>query len=216
MWANSVWGFLSLGISFALFRLSMLWTTGHEELAHFSTYSAIACFLFCGLTAVWPVGVRFFGMGKLRSALRIEIGHDDRYVESKSYNIYNVMKTVSVGIKNTGDSYISNCKVTYSTRDSNDSGKVDGWHRDGPFTLNPGEERYLSLAAYNEPIPPHPVGVAERIRLSAPPSGSFWHPPTLHAHGGLVTIRVESKEIPPCEENCRIWTVEGILHWEKV
>lgn len=149
-----------------------------------------------------------------KPGLSIVIGHDGHYVSAQSHNVYNVMKTVSVGVKNTGEVFLSNCKLSYEARDK-DGGEPQKWHADGPFSLNVGEERYVSLGAYDEPVPPHPIG-ADYIGLAAPPSGTFWHPPAFSSQGGVVTITAASAESKPCKTMCRLWVSEGKLHWEKV
>lgn len=146
--------------------------------------------------------------------LSIVIGHDGHYVTAKNYNIYNTMKTVLVGLKNTGGTYLTNCKLEFEVRNK-DTNTPERWLRTlESFSLNQGEEKYIDVAAYNEPIPPHPAsGIV--IQLSAPPSGNFWRPPTLSKSGGVVVLIATSAESRPCEVVLRLWVEDEKLHWEK-
>jgi hypothetical protein len=45
MWANSVWGLFGLGITFLLARISMIWSTGHEEWGPRFICAAIICYI---------------------------------------------------------------------------------------------------------------------------------------------------------------------------
>jgi TIR domain-containing protein len=145
--------------------------------------------------------------------LAIIVGQDGPYVETASHALYNVRKTVSIGVKNIGDTYLTNCKV-HLAAPYPETGKPERWLLDGPFSLNQGEERYIAVAAYNEPVPPHPQS-AEMIRLSAPPSGTFWRPPEMPASGGVLTIHAASAESRPCEVICKLWVADGSLRWQK-
>jgi len=100
-----------------------------------------------------------------------------------------------------------------ATRANN--GIRETWLRDGPFSLAIGEERYLSVVTYNEPISPQ-TAPENWIRLSALPSGNFWSPPMLPAAGGAVTLTATSAESRERRMICKFWAKEGKLHWEVV
>ncbi|WP_322101788.1 ATP-binding protein [Paraburkholderia sp. J41] len=144
--------------------------------------------------------------------LSILIGKDGHYVETQRHNDVNITKTVLVGIKNTGNTYLTNCKVFFETIGTN-AKSPERWLREGAFSLNPGEERLVSLAMYGEPISPMQPGL-DWISLPAPPSGNFWRPPTLSKDGGAVTITATSLESAPCAAICKLWIRENKLHWE--
>jgi hypothetical protein len=105
----------------------------------------------------------------------VEIGHSfqilsgtGRPFEEVAVNEHGVHRTISLGIKNIGARKISNCKF-YRTYVSslNDKEKV---FLDGPFSLDPNEVRYVSVAMFNETkdLP----GSNHLIGLSMPP-GAF-------------------------------------------
>jgi len=146
--------------------------------------------------------------------LRIVVGHDGHYETAKNYNVYNTMKTVLIGLKNTGGIYLTNCKLELEIRNE-DTNVPERWLRTlESFSLNQGEEKYIDVASYNEPIPPHPAsGIV--IQLSAPPSGNFWRPPTLPKDGGAVTLIASSAESRSSELVLRLWVKDEKLNWEK-
>ena len=146
--------------------------------------------------------------------IRLVFGQDGPYVETNSFNSINVRKTVCVGVRNAGTKYLSNCKLMFEARRPED-GEPERWLRDGPFSLNVGEERYLSVAAYNEPISSQTTS-ENWIMLSAPPSGNFWRPPMIPTTGGAVTLTATSAESRECKSICKFWVTGGKLYWERV
>ncbi|MCA8075986.1 AlbA family DNA-binding domain-containing protein [Burkholderia cepacia] len=146
--------------------------------------------------------------------LSIMIGQDGRYVEVHKHNTVNITKTVLVGIKNTGNAYLTNCKIHFEATGAN-AVSAERWLRVDAFSLNPGEERLVSLAMYGEPISSEQPGL-DWISLSAPPSGNFWRPPTLPKVGGVVTITATSLECAPCTALCKLWIDGSKLKWEKI
>ncbi|WP_186178597.1 AlbA family DNA-binding domain-containing protein [Burkholderia gladioli] len=144
--------------------------------------------------------------------LSILIGKDCHYVDTQRHNDVNITKIVLVGIQNTGNTCLTNCKVFFEATGTS-AKKPEKWLREGAFSLNPGEERLVSLAMYGEPILPTQPGL-DWISLPAPPSGNFWRPPTLSKDGGVVTITATSLESAPCTAICKLWICENKLHWE--
>lgn len=61
MWANTCWGFLSLSVAFALARLAMIWTTGHEEWGPILIWAAAVCGLLSIICFLWPILSRHEG-----------------------------------------------------------------------------------------------------------------------------------------------------------
>jgi hypothetical protein len=55
MWANTCWGFLTLTVGFALARLSMIWTVGHEEWGPRLLWAAGICFVLSMSCFLWPL-----------------------------------------------------------------------------------------------------------------------------------------------------------------
>lgn len=146
--------------------------------------------------------------------LSIVVRTDGHYVEAQRHNAINISKTVLIGIKNTGNSYLTNCKVYFEATGMNAS-SPEKWLRLDAFSLNPEEEKLVSLAMYGEPISKDVAGL-NWISLSAPPSGNYWSPPALPKDGGVVTITATTLESAPCTAICRLWVEENRLKWEKV
>jgi hypothetical protein len=151
---------------------------------------------------------------KDKSEIALVFGREGPYVETSSFNSVNVRKTVCVGVKNVGETYLSNCKLMFEARRP-DNEVSERWLRDGPFSLNAGEERYLSVSAYNEPISEQ-TAPENWIMLSAPPSGNFWRPPMISAAGGAVTLTATSAESRECRVICKFWAKGGRFYWEEV
>lgn len=148
------------------------------------------------------------------SRIDIVVGHDGHYVDAKNFNVYNTMKSVSVGIKNVGGTYLTNCKLLTKAINA-ETNSVEEWTNTiDSFSLNQGEEKFISVAYYNEPIPPHPPSNVG-IQLSAPPNGNFWRPPTLPKEGGAITLIASCAESSPCEAVLRLWVENERLRWEK-
>jgi hypothetical protein len=150
----------------------------------------------------------------LHPELSLTFGHDGHYVETNSYNSVNIRKTACVGVKNAGNALLSNCKLMFEARRT-DGKPPEAWLRDGPFSLSVGEVRYLSVAAYNEPVSPETIP-EQWIQLSAPPSGTHWRAPMLPSSGGAVTLLATSAESRECQTICRFWANNGKFHWEEV
>lgn len=146
--------------------------------------------------------------------INIVIGKGGLYEHKKSSNLYTVTHTASIGVRNEGAAYLSNCKLHCEIMDS-DINNSKRWLREDTFTLNIGEERYVSLASYNEPIPPQPKG-GDTIQLHAPVgSGYGGFLPTLPIKGGALTITASCAESTSCEAICKLWVVNGKLNWEQ-
>lgn len=184
-------------------------------------FYGIAAVLFAFL--IWPLVTKWRCHSTFlpfinRSALTIIIGHDGPYVETNStLNAVNIFKTVNVGVRNTGNTHLSNCKLTYEAIGESrikNKGEPEQWLREGPFDLYPGKEKRLSLAYYNEQKNPDAQPDAW-IRLSGAPGGTFWSPPMLPASGGAVTLLATSDESPQCEVSCKLSVKDGTLKWER-
>jgi hypothetical protein len=148
-----------------------------------------------------------------KSEIALVFGYDGHYVEADSHNSINIMKSVCVGVKNAGTTHLSNCKLKFEARRADDA-TPEIWLRDGPFSLSVGEERYLGVAFYNEPISPQTIPETW-IRLSAPPSGNFWQPPRIPVSGGAVTLIATSADCRECRTILKLWANEGKLYWEE-
>lgn len=66
MWANSCWGFLGLAVTFFLARLSMMWTTGHEEWGPRLEYMAVICSVLTVGFFLWPQLKKMFSPWNIR------------------------------------------------------------------------------------------------------------------------------------------------------
>ena len=153
-------------------------------------------------------------LDRSKAEIKLVFGTEGPYIEIGTFNSTNIRKTVCVGVKNIGNKYLSNCKLKFEALRQHD-GLPETWHRDGPFSLNVGEERYLSVAAYNEPISSQTTPEAW-IMLSALPSGTFWRAPMIPAAGGAVTLTATSSESRECKAICKFWVADGKLYWEPI
>jgi hypothetical protein len=149
----------------------------------------------------------------IAAQLVIIIGCDGHYVEAGNF-VHGLVRTVFIGAKNIGNTYLSNCKVEFSAIDQEQKIPVK-WLRDGPFSLNQGEERYISLASYIEPLTTGTKGAAS-IQLRQQADGTWFHPPVIPIAGGVVTITATSAESRPDEAICKLRVNNGKLNWEKV
>jgi hypothetical protein len=123
-------------------------------------------------------------------------------------NQHGVHHTIFVGVKNVGAKKVTNCNVyrTYLAF-TNDSGKS---LLDGPFSLDPNEIRYFSVAMFNETKDlPHATHL---IGLSIPP-GAFGagvmvpRLPPDRRH--IVTFTVESVDTADAVLHCELWIDEA-------
>jgi hypothetical protein len=146
--------------------------------------------------------------------LSIIIGNDGRYVDVQKHNATNVTKTLLMGVKNTGNAFLTNCKIYFEATDIN-ADRPERWLRVEAFSLRPDEEKLISFAMYGEPISSEQAGL-DWISLPATPSGNFWRPPMLPKNGGVVTITASSLECAPCTALCRLWVDGGRLKWEQI
>nr|WP_198980095.1 hypothetical protein [Herbaspirillum sp. ASV7] len=212
MWLTAMWGFLGLAAGTGLTWVSMY---GSQE--KWGSVLIVTTSLL-GLATLFCFVMMLLGIVRKRShggpKMELLVGQEGPYVETRSHNIYNLSKTVLIGVKNSGSTLLTNCKLEFEATDK-DSAKQQTWHRDGPFSLNIGEERLISLAMYGEPVPPHPQGT-DRIQLSALPSSYLWRAPALPLAGGVVKVIAFSSETPPCELYCKLWVENEKLKWERL
>jgi hypothetical protein len=145
--------------------------------------------------------------------MEIVVGKNNGYEDKSHTTLYTLMHVMLVGIKNSAGGLLSNCRVYCEVEVA--EGKKEKFLCENTFSLNAGEERYVHVARYNEPVPPHPINQAEVIRLSAPPSGTFWQPPTIPAAGGIIKLIATSAECPECKVVCRVWVRDGRFQWER-
>jgi hypothetical protein len=54
MWANSVWGLFGLGVTFAMARLGMIWTSGHDWIGPWLTRASVICFALSVIVLFYP------------------------------------------------------------------------------------------------------------------------------------------------------------------
>jgi hypothetical protein len=129
-------------------------------------------------------------------------------------NQHGIHRTISIGAKNVGSKKVSNCNL-YRVYVENDSQKT---LLDGPFSLDPNETRYVSIASFNEtkatPDIDHLIG------LSLPPGafGAGVMVPRLTVNGRhVVSFAVESTDTGNAKLHCELWVDEsGKLRLEAV
>jgi hypothetical protein len=131
-------------------------------------------------------------------------------------NQHGIHRTISLGAKNVGSKKISNCSFyRIYLASTNDSQKTV---LDGPFSLDPNETRYVSIAMFNEtkdmPDIDHLIG------LSLPPGGfgAGVMVPRLTTNGRhVVSFAVESTDTGSAVLHCELWVDEaGKLRLEPV
>jgi hypothetical protein len=128
--------------------------------------------------------------------------------ENVVVNEYGVLRTISIGVKNIGSKKITNCTF-YRTYVSsmNDNEKV---LLDGPFSLDPAETRYISIAMFNETKDlPHATHL---IGLSLPP-GAFgagvMQPRLFPDRRHVVSFAIESPDASDATLHCELWVDES-------
>ena len=81
-------------------------------------------------------------------------------------NQHGIHRTIFIGVKNVGSKKVSNCNFyRVYVAHNNDSKKT---HLDGPFSLDPNETRYISVAMFNETK--GPPNIEHLIGLSSNPA----------------------------------------------
>lgn len=140
------------------------------------------------------------------NSLRILTGDGAPFVEI-AVNKYGEHRTISVGVTNVGSKRISNCKFyrTYvQFTDDNQKTMLDG-----PFSLDPAEIRYISIAMFNEtkdlPHADHLIG------LSMPPEAAGYgvmapRLPPDRRH--VVSFIAELPDSKDAELHCQLWVDE--------
>ena len=83
-------------------------------------------------------------------------------------NQHGTHRTIFIGVKNVGSKKVSNCNFyrTYLSFKNNSQKTL----LDGPFSLDPDEPRYVSIALFNEALTT-PIS-DQQISLSVPPGGN--------------------------------------------
>jgi hypothetical protein len=84
--------------------------------------------------------------GTVATPLRVIVGTAGNYVEAKNVNLYGIRRTVQVGVRNDGNSLLSNCKLLGKTIDPK-TGAVEEWQLTADtFSLNSDEQKYIAVA----------------------------------------------------------------------
>jgi hypothetical protein len=123
-------------------------------------------------------------------------------------NQHGIHRTIYIGVKNIGSKKVSNCNFyRLYLAFTNDSQKT---LLDGPFSLDPGETRYVSIAMFNEtkdmPNIDHLIG------LSLPPAafGVGIMVPRLTTNGRhVVSFAAESTDTGNAVLHCELWVDEA-------
>jgi hypothetical protein len=141
------------------------------------------------------------------NSLRILTGTEEPF-DKIDVNEYGVHHTISIGVTDTGSKKISDCKFyrTYIAF-TNDHQKT---LLDGPFSLDPNERRYVSIAMFNEtkdlPHANHLIG------LSMPPNAfgaGIMQPQLPPDRRHVVSFVAESQNSKDAVLHCELWVDEG-------
>jgi hypothetical protein len=155
----------------------------------------------------------------IRDALRIVFGASGPFETKKAAGLYKTNHTFAVAVENSHPArFISNCKLFLNIANENDGARQDYW-LDGPFTLNPTEQRIREIVRYLEPstISKHS---SDFIQLLIPIGNGFgvgygW-PWRLPVGTYLFSLKAISMETAPVEVTCKIWIDDEFkLHFEK-
>jgi hypothetical protein len=140
------------------------------------------------------------------NALRILTGTGERF-DKIEVNKYGEHHTIFVSVTNVGSKRISNCKF-YRTyiRFTDDHQKT---FLDGPFSLDPGESRDISIAMFNEtkelPHADHSIGLS----MSPGALGADIMSPRLPIdRRHVVSFVAESPDSKEAVLHCQLWVDE--------
>ncbi len=152
-----------------------------------------------------------------QNALQIILGSGGHYECRENSGRYMTHHVFSVGIKNVDrGNFLSNCKVYLNIANETGTERKD-YLLDGPFTLNPTEERYIAIVSYREPatVSKH---AGDFIQMHVPVgfaygAGYGW-PWRLPVGAYTFSLWAISKETSRSSLACKIWVVDGKLHFE--
>jgi hypothetical protein len=149
-----------------------------------------------------------------KKSLSIFIGKGEPF-EKIEVNRHGTHRTIFIGVKNVGSKKISNCNFyRIYVAHNNDSRKT---LLQGPFSLDPNEIRYVSIAMFNER---DTSNIEHLIGLSAHPAafGAGIAPIRLTVTGHhAVSFAAESTDTGNAVLHCELWAGEdGKLRMEPV
>ena len=151
----------------------------------------------------------------LPGSLQIAIGEGEPF-DRVVVNEFGVHHTIAVAVKNVGHGKIINCTF-YRTYISslNDKEKV---LLDGPFSLDPNERHYISIADFNEtkdlPHANHLIGLAMN---PAEFGAGVTVPRLIPNRRHIISLAAESSDASTVELHCELWVDEnGKLRAAKV
>lgn len=163
-----------------------------------------------------------FVKSKLRKALtartgkpklRIIVGQGACYFDLQKF-ANNEMKIALIGIKNAGDINLTSCKVYFEFLDPKTNIPQE-WLREDLSHLDCGQEWRVSVAAYNEPIPPHRQDY-NPIRFSMKPGPTWGVMPPISHGSGVIKIKAVSAQSAPVETSVHLWIDGEKLKWEEL
>jgi hypothetical protein len=150
--------------------------------------------------------------GPARAAqLKITIDESGPYHATRSRNLYQIKRTYSVKVENTGASRTAhNCKVhLLSIRPTTDY--TGPWLLEEGFSLAAGDHKFVPIVRYGEAFDPKTYDCADSFIEILPASPMQ---PTLDKVGvHSLTLRVTGVEAAPSDFDCNVWVSEdGRLH----
>ncbi len=144
-------------------------------------------------------------------ALQIKTGTDGEFQNTEA-TPYRITRTHRVAVENTGDGFVSNCKlhVTYFLYDKQLSALLED-----TFTLQSGEKRYIDVVSYGEGIAGHDSDTDIRICAPLAPvyDGGIIRLPLTSQ---MLILRATSTESQPHEVKCLAWIGQGQLRFEEI
>jgi hypothetical protein len=155
----------------------------------------------------------------IQQSLRIIVGTGAPFETRKSAGLYKTSHTFSVAVHNSHPArFVSNCKLFLNIVNETDGGRQDYW-LDGPFSLNPSEQRFREVATYLEPatVSKH---AGDFIQLLIPVNAGYgvgyrW-PWRLPVGAYTLSLKATSLETGPVEVVCKMWVDdERKFHFEE-
>ena len=125
-------------------------------------------------------------------------------------------RNLLVGIKNADPlHFISNCELYVEIPE----GTIKkSYLLEKGFTLNPGEEKFISVV-YNHDYSEPTERTVYRIQFSVPIVGGYYGvtQPWLPVGTHFIILKASATETKPCEVVCKVWTDDRKkLHMERV
>ena len=147
------------------------------------------------------------------SKFEISVGNETPFVVRKR-NLYHSTKRVRIGLFSRSEMALTNCKLHLKSLNGSLASRCPFPIEQG-FVLNPGEDRYIDVAEYDEPNDSMtgPNAISLIIPLN-PLSNGLTHLPKERYE--LIFLATAAESLP-CEITCQLYVdEEWKLHFEKI